>query len=174
MAPKVLYRHSDPKDSSLSSRLALLLQLSVMLSLPKIALFSLISFATLALAITAPEPRSVNARALFTAANVQIVNTMYPIDSSTFISFSSTLLYTYGLRIAYVTPSNNTAANIGPILTEVTSIVNKFIIALKGSNLDCSAQEILELAADLIKVLLSSSGFPLEGHVSWDRLSLIH
>ena len=58
-----------------------------MLSLSKIALFSLISFATLALAITAPEPRSVNARALFTAANVQIVNTMCPVGSSTCVTF---------------------------------------------------------------------------------------
>ena len=148
------------RDSSLSllpsfsSRLALLLQLSVMLSLSKIALFSLISFATLALAVPAPEPRSVNTRALFAGANVQIVNTMCPVGLSTCLSFSSPLLYAYGLRIAYVTPSNNTAANIGPILTEVTSIVNEFIIALKGSNLDCSVQEILELVADLIKVLL--------------------
>ena len=133
-----------------------------MLSLSKIALFSIISFATLALAITTPEPRSANTRALFAAANVQIVNTMYPVGSSTCLSFSSTMLYAYGLRIVYATPSNNTAANIGPILTEVTSIVNEFSIALKGSNPDCSVQEILELVADLIKVLLPSSVFPFE------------
>ena len=77
--------HSCPTSLTLvpSSQLALLLQLSViMLSLSKIVLFSLISFATLALAIPAPEPRSANTKALFAGANNQLVNTMYPVGSS--------------------------------------------------------------------------------------------
>ena len=146
-----------------------------MLSLSKIALFSLISFATLALAIPAPKPRSSNTKALFTGVNGQLVNTMYPVGSSACLSFSSTLLYAYSLRVACATPSNNTAVNIDPILTEVISVVNGLIYSLKESGLDCTVQEILELVADLLKVLLPSSLviFPLEAHVSCDRLSLI-
>ena len=85
------------------------------------------------------------------------------------------MLYAHGLRIACATPSNNTAANIDPILTEVTSILYGLINALKESGLDCTVQEILGLVADLLKVLLPSSliVFPLEAHASWNRLSLI-
>ena len=132
-----------------------------MLSLSKIALFSLISCATLALAIPAPEPRSSDTKALFAGANVQLMTTMCPVGSSTFLSFSSTLLCAYGLRIAYATPSNNTATNIDPILAEVTSILNELLNAFKGTYHDCTAKEVVELVADLLKVTLPLSSLLL-------------
>ena len=126
-------------------------------SLSKVVLFSLISCATLALAISAPEHRSSNTKALLAGANIQLATTMCPVGSSTCISFFSTLLYAYGLRIAYATPSNNTVANIGPILAEVTSILNELLNAFKGTNHDCTMKEVVQLVADLLKVTLPSS-----------------
>jgi hypothetical protein len=58
-----------------------------MFSLSKIALFSLISFATLALAIPAPEPRTDNAKALLANANNQIAGIIAPVGSSACFSF---------------------------------------------------------------------------------------
>jgi hypothetical protein len=158
-----LLPHSPSLLTSFSSRLALLLQLSAMFSLSKIALFSLISFATLALAIPAPEPRTASAKDLLSGACAQVANIIQPLCSSTCLSFSFIYLYAYGLRIAYCTPSNNTAYYIDPIVSEVTSTLTELIAALKGSDLGCTVQELLELVANLLQVLLPSSSavFPL-------------
>jgi len=105
-----------------------------MFSLSKIALFSLISFATLALALPAPEPRSVNAKTALTDATKRLEICMLP--------------------VACATPSNNTANNIVPILTEATSILTELTYTLEGASLGCTVEELLELVADLVKTIL--------------------
>ena len=134
-----------------------------MLSLSKVALFSLISFAALVLAITAPEPRQLNAKTLLTNANNQVVQTIYPVGSSAYLSFSVMVLYSiYGFRIGRVNSNNATADLVGPILEDVTEIVSGLVSDLKGASLSGSTtQDILELVATLFKVL-----FPLSSVVS--------
>ena len=144
-----------------------------MLSLSKIALFSLISFAALALAVPAPEPRQSNAKTLLTNANSQIVQTMYPVGSSAYLLFSVMLLYAYGLRIGCVNSNNATAGSVGPIITEVTEIVSDLVSGLRGSSLSgCTTQDILELVATLLKVLfpLPPVVFPLTRFVGQNIL----
>ena len=144
-----------------------------MLSLSKIALFSLISFAALALAIPAPEPRQSNAKTLLTNANSQIVQTMYPVGSSAYLSFSVMLLYAYGLRIGCVDSNNATAASVGPILEVVAGIVGDLVSDLQGASLsDCTKQDILGLVATLLKVLFPfpSVVFPLMSLVAQNIL----
>jgi hypothetical protein len=61
-----------------------------MLSLFKVALFSLISFATLALAMPASEPRTLNAKDLLNDVKDQIGNALAPVCSSPCRLFSFT------------------------------------------------------------------------------------
>ncbi|KAN0137740.1 hypothetical protein V8E53_004224 [Lactarius tabidus] len=109
-----------------------------MFSLSKIALFSLISFATLALAIPAPEPRTATAQDLLTGACARLANTIQP--------------------LSYCTPSNNTAYYIDPIVSDVTTILTELNAALKGSDLGCTVQELLELVANLLQIILGPLG----------------
>jgi len=110
-----------------------------MLSLSKIALFSLISFAALAFAIPAPETRQVNAKTLLTNANNQVVQTILPVGC--------------------VNSNNATAGLVGPILANVTYIVNGLVTDLQGASFDgCTSQEILGLVATLLNEILGPLG----------------
>ncbi|KAF8262300.1 hypothetical protein EI94DRAFT_715290 [Lactarius quietus] len=116
-----------------------------MFSLSKIALFSLISFATLAFAIPAPEARSASAKALLYNANDQIATAMLP--------------------VACATSTNATADYVAPLLTEVTQILDGLVSDLEGSDLSgCTTQEILTLLSNLLSVLFPSPPvfFPLK------------
>lgn len=106
-----------------------------MLSLFKVALFSLISFATLALAMPASEPRTLNAKDLLNDVKDQIGNALAP--------------------VSYVTQSNNTADCIEPIVSNITAIITELANDLEGSSLSGSTvKEVVELVADLLKVIL--------------------
>jgi hypothetical protein len=63
----------------------------------------------------------------------------------------------HALRIAYCTPYNNTVPNIEPILSSVAVIIHELVGDLQGSGLGCTVQELLELVAALLEVLLPSS-----------------
>ncbi|KAN0137741.1 hypothetical protein V8E53_004225 [Lactarius tabidus] len=121
-----------------------------MFSLSKITLFSLISFATLALAMPAPEPRTANAKDLLTTANENLGNVLTSITS--------------------VTQSNDTADSISSIISEVQSIINELVEDLGGSSLsDSSMKEILGQVANVFETVLkplstaSSSNSDLSG-----------
>ena len=146
-----------------------------MFSLSKIALFSLISFATLALAIPAPEPRQENAKTLIADANIRLEQAMFPVGSSAYLSDSVTLLYAHGLRIACVNSANATVDDVGPIIVTVTEIVIELTDALGGASLSgCTSQDVLGLISALLMVLsaLTICHFPSDAYLLWYRLSL--
>jgi len=86
----------------------------------KIALFALISFATLAVAIPAPEPRHADTRALIIGTNVLLKKALLPIG--TFAWFSPTLLYAHRLRIAHLHSANATSEYVTPVIGEVVDV----------------------------------------------------
>jgi hypothetical protein len=132
----------------------------------KIALFALISFATLAVAIPAPEPRHADAKALITDCNYRLQSVILPIGTSACLSFPLTQVYAHGLRIAYVNSDNATSEYVSPVLDEVVVILTDLVDGLQGSGLSgcgCTSQDILGLISTTLQVLLPSLSvvFPL-------------
>ncbi|KAH9046786.1 hypothetical protein EDB84DRAFT_1435231 [Lactarius hengduanensis] len=107
----------------------------------KVALFAFISFATLAIAIPAPEPRRADAKALITGTNVLLRKAMLP--------------------IAHVNSANATSEYVTPVLDQVVEIVVDLVDALKGSGLSgcgCTSQDILELVSTTLQIILGTLG----------------
>ncbi len=132
----------------------------------KITLFALISFATLAVAIPAPEPRHADAKALITSTNVLLKKAVLPIGTSACLSFSFTLLYAHRLCIAHLHSANAMSECVTPVIGEVVEIVTDLIDALRGSGLSscgCTSHNILVLISTTLEVLLPSPSvvFPL-------------
>ncbi len=89
----------------------------------KIALFALISFVTLAVAIPAPEPCHADARALIIGTNVLLKKALLPISMSACLSFSLALLYAHRLCIAHLHSANATSEYVTPVIGEVVEII---------------------------------------------------
>ncbi|KAI0274088.1 hypothetical protein BGY98DRAFT_936096 [Russula aff. rugulosa BPL654] len=119
-----------------------------MFSLVKLALFSLIAFATLALAIPSPANplNDPDPRGLIAKARTAVAETVVPLN--------------------YVDSFNGTSGCI-PVLQEVAVIVRELTWALKGLNLvGCGCTyDIIALIADLLKTIFEAIDV-LQGSVS--------
>ncbi|KAH9067538.1 hypothetical protein EDB87DRAFT_3591 [Lactarius vividus] len=107
----------------------------------KVALFAFISFATLAVAIPAPEPRHADAKALITGTNVLLRKALLP--------------------IAHVNSANATSEYVSPAIDQVVEIVTELVDALRGSSLSgcgCTSQDILELVSATLQIILGTLG----------------
>ncbi|KAI9465355.1 hypothetical protein BJY52DRAFT_1388878 [Lactarius psammicola] len=107
----------------------------------KIALFSLISFAALAVAIPAPEPRHADAKALITGTNVLLKKALLP--------------------IAHVNSANATSEYVTPVIGEVVEIVTDLVDALRGSGLSgcgCTKDDILVLISTTLQIIFGTLG----------------
>ncbi|KAN0125538.1 hypothetical protein V8E52_000745 [Russula decolorans] len=109
-----------------------------MFSLVKFALFSLISFATLALAIPSPAGQPNDPRALIAKANDALQGTVLPLN--------------------YVNSANATHGCIDPILQEVVGIVWELTWALKELHLaGCGCTyDIIALIAIHLKIIFGA------------------
>jgi hypothetical protein len=107
----------------------------------KIALFAFISFATLAIAIPTPEPRHADAKALIADCNGRLQSAILPIGQ---------------LNSGDLTPEY-----VSPILGDVIEIINDLIGGLQESGLSgcgCTSQDILELIASTLQIILQPLG----------------
>ncbi|KAI0002112.1 hypothetical protein BJV74DRAFT_817006 [Russula compacta] len=107
----------------------------------KIALFSLISLATLALAVPTQQDRSQDLKALISSTNLALQSAVQPLN--------------------YLTSANETSDCIGPVIYEVVVIVTELVSDLQGSSLSgcgCTTHDIVELIAITLNIIFEPLG----------------
>lgn len=127
-----------------------------MLSPLKLALVAIVSFATLAIATPALEARSQDPKTLISDANRRLETAVLPFCMCPpFLRLVQHIAHC--LYIDFVTPTNATSDCFVPIIDEVVEIVGDLVGALEVSSLsgcDCTTQDILELIATTLEVLV--------------------